>query len=145
MDLTATAGRSMPAPWRVAGVAACGCVAVALVDPSERSLTPPCPFRAVTGWWCPFCGATRAAGRLVRGDVAGAFGYHALLVVAAVPLVALWVAWAFPGRAPLLDRALAALRRGRAGVLVGVVAVLVAFTVARNTPLADTWLRHPGP
>lgn len=136
---------AVTAPWRVAGLAAAGCVAVALVDPADRTLTPPCPFQAVTGWWCPFCGATRAAGRVVRGDVAGGFGYNALVVVAAVPLLAAWVAWALPGHVAPLDRGLAALRRRRSGVIAGVAVLLVAFTVARNTPLADTWLRHPGP
>ena len=33
----------------------------------------PCPFRALTGWQCPFCGATRLGAALLHADLAGAF------------------------------------------------------------------------
>lgn len=32
-----------------------------------------CPFRLVTGWPCPSCGATRAVLLLLRGEVSAAF------------------------------------------------------------------------
>ncbi|MEM7339699.1 MAG: DUF2752 domain-containing protein [Actinomycetota bacterium] len=40
-----------------------------------------CPVRRCTGGYCPGCGLTRAAGSLARGDVAGSWQYHPLLVV----------------------------------------------------------------
>lgn len=41
-----------------------------------------CPYRRCTGGDCPLCGVTRSAGRLARGDVAGSFSLH--------PMVVLW-------------------------------------------------------
>jgi Protein of unknown function (DUF2752) len=49
-----------------------------------------CPFRALTGLPCPFCGGTTAAVRLGHGDLRGA--------VAASPIaVLLLAAWPFVG------------------------------------------------
>jgi Protein of unknown function (DUF2752) len=49
-----------------------------------------CPFRALTGLPCPFCGGTTAASRLGHADLRGA--------LAASPLaVALLIAWPFVG------------------------------------------------
>lgn len=127
-------------PWVAAGGAALACVVVAVVDPTQHQVTPLCPLQAATGWWCPFCGATRAASRLLRGDVVGALGYNAAFVVLLPLVIVAWVAWAFPDRTPALDP----LRRSarRIGVVVGV--LLAAFMVARNLPFAQDWLRHTG-
>lgn len=43
-----------------------------------------CPFALSTGMACPGCGMTRAAGQLLRGDLASAVNYHPL-----VPAIAL--------------------------------------------------------
>ncbi len=48
-----------------------------------------CLFRACTGLACPGCGMTRAAGRLVGGDVAGSLVMHPLLL----PLLAVAGIW----------------------------------------------------
>ncbi|MFN8051936.1 MAG: DUF2752 domain-containing protein [Acidimicrobiales bacterium] len=127
-------------PWMFAGAAVCGCVAVAVVDPTRHMVTPPCPMRALTGWWCPFCGATRAASRLLRGDLTSAFHYNAMFLLLLPLAAAFWFAWAFPARFTRLDPL-----RARATPIIGAaVALLVLFTVVRNTPLGDTWLRYPG-
>lgn len=50
-----------------------------------------CPFRAVTGFPCPWCGLTRAAHWLMHGDPARAFAINpldTLLLLVAVPAVA---------------------------------------------------------
>lgn len=53
-----------------------------------------CPFRRCTGGHCPGCGATRSLGRLVRGDLAGAWHRHPFVVLLAVQLtVAGGLAW----------------------------------------------------
>lgn len=39
---------------------------------------PACPFLALTGVPCPFCGLTRATIALGHGDVHGALGFHPL-------------------------------------------------------------------
>ena len=127
-------------PWTAAAVAACGCVAVGVVDPREHAMSPPCPFRTLTGWWCPFCGATRAASRLLHADVGSALRYNAPFVVLLPLVLTFWVAWAFPARFPRLDP----LRRHARPVISSIAALLVVFVVVRNTPLGETWLRYPG-
>ena len=110
-------------------VAAAGCVAlgvVAFVDPSQRTLTPPCPLRAMTGLDCPLCGATRATHALVRGDVLTALDFNVLYVVV-LPLVVLATAWwLFRGQVPGVVR--------RPSLRWAAVAAAVAFMVIRNLP-----------
>lgn len=133
------ARRGMSGPWALAAVGACACVAVAIVDPTKHQMTPPCPFRALTGWWCPICGATRAASRLIRGDLGSAFHFNAMFVTLLPVAVVAWVAWAFPQRFPWLDP----VRRRARPLLYAFAAIGVAFVVVRNTWAAD-WLRYPG-
>lgn len=58
-----------------------GSLAVATASDDGPTL---CPFALVTGMACPGCGMTRAVGRLVRGDLAGAIGYHPLVILVVV-------------------------------------------------------------
>jgi hypothetical protein len=54
----------------------------------------PCPFRALTGWECPFCGGTRLGAALLHGDVAAAFAYNPLVFMSLVlgtVVGALWI------------------------------------------------------
>lgn len=54
----------------------------------------PCPWRTLTGVDCPFCGATRAAASLARGDVIAALDHNALFVLVILPLaIASWGVW----------------------------------------------------
>lgn len=55
----------------------------------------PCPWRTLTGLDCPFCGATRSAASLARGDVVAALDHNALFVLVILPLaVVAWGIWA---------------------------------------------------
>ena len=66
-----------------------GAVVLGAVHLRHRPATM-CPFRALTGLPCPFCGGTTAACRLGHGDIRGA--------LAASPLgVALLLAWPLVG------------------------------------------------
>jgi hypothetical protein len=87
--------------------------AVALVDPGDGGASL-CPWRTLTGLDCPFCGATRAAASLARGDVVEALDHNALLVLVVLPLAAIaWVRWtrrSWQGRAtPVTNRSVAVL------------------------------------
>lgn len=58
------------------------------VDPASSDAFPQCVFLSLTGYKCPGCGGQRAVHALLNGDVAGAFRYNALLMIA-VPWIAL--------------------------------------------------------
>jgi Protein of unknown function (DUF2752) len=115
---------------------ACGLVAatayVAAVDPAERGVFPPCPFRSVTGWWCPGCGLTRATHHLLHGDMLGALRYNALTPLVLTLIAVLWLDWYARsiGKRPMLRRIPG--WATAAGILVA-----VTFAVLRNLPGVD--------
>ena len=97
-DLPADSTPVTPALLPAAPIAAaCGLVAagayIAAVDPSRGGIFPACPHRALTGWWCPGCGLTRATHHLVHADVIGALRYNALTPLVLSLVLFLWVDW----------------------------------------------------
>lgn len=102
---------------------------VALVDPHRSGRYPLCPWHAMTGTWCPGCGGLRAVHDLAHGQVAAAAGEN-LLVVALVPILALW--WISTRVGPWSGRRRLVLNP-RAVAFVAVVAL--TFTVLRNLPI----------
>ena len=54
----------------------------------------PCPFLALTGWLCPLCGGTRMGAALLHGDLAGAYGFNPVALVALTVLGAVAMVWA---------------------------------------------------
>lgn len=77
------------------GLAAVGFAAVAAIaSAGDDDGVVLCPFRRCTGGYCPGCGATRAANRLVRGDLAASWTHHPWVVLLAVQtaVVAGWFA-----------------------------------------------------
>jgi len=120
--------RRVAAPIAVGVAAATGCVALALLDPSEGGPVL-CPFRALTGLDCPGCGMTRAVSQAVRGQVGVAVGYNALVVLAVPVALYLYVTWL----ASACGRRLPPLRLGRRATA-AVIAGGVCFAVVRNLP-----------
>jgi len=80
----------------VAGVAA---VALANLSVPGRPSTL-CPFRAITGIPCPFCGGTTAAVRIGHLDVLGALRANPAVVVGALVVMAIPVATSVAGVGP---------------------------------------------
>jgi Protein of unknown function (DUF2752) len=119
------------ARWATLAAVAGATAYVGLVDPSGRGAYPPCPSRVLFGVDCPACGGLRGAHDLLRGHVGQALDHNLLLpgflAVLGVAL-ALWLL-------PLVGRTPRALRLPRRAT-VGAVALVGAFTVARNLPLA---------
>ncbi len=76
----------------VGGVVA-AVVAAALTGDGTENGPVLCPFRRCTGAYCPGCGGTRAVGRLLRGDLVGAWHQHPYVVLLAVQSVILGGAW----------------------------------------------------
>lgn len=128
--MTAIAATRLGGPASVAvGAVAAG--ALLLFRDPRTSTYLPCPLHAMTGLWCPGCGATRALGDLVRGDVASAMSANAIAVVLLFVGLAAWGVW------------VGARLRGRSfptppsRVVAAGVVVVVLFTVARNLPVGS--------
>ena len=107
---------------------------VAAVAPNAAGHYPTCPFLALTGWYCPGCGALRAVHALAHGDLSTALARNPAAVVAFAYIVVAWALW------------LARTVRGRPQrwlappwVLYTVLGAVVMFGVLRNVP-GWTWL-----
>jgi|SRR5580658_9420096 hypothetical protein len=61
-------------------------------DPTKNNFYPVCQFHALTGLYCPGCGATRASYQLLHGNFLLALHDNALLVLM-LPLMALRGMW----------------------------------------------------
>ena len=111
-----------------------GAVYVTAVDPSDGASIPTCPFRAVTGWWCPGCGLTRATHHLFHGDLPTAFRYNLLVVFVLALIVAAWTGWYAAVDRPPAGPHRPHPRLGRTPAAIGLLAV---FAVVRNLPAVD--------
>ena len=83
--------REIPRRYRVAAAAlVAGVAGVALYafNPETHGFYPRCPLYVLTGLQCAGCGTLRAAHSLLHGDIAQAFAFNPILVLA-VPLMAL--------------------------------------------------------
>jgi len=113
--------------------------ALLLARPPVDGAYPACPWRAITGWDCPFCGGLRAVAALAHGDWATAVDFN-LLVAIAVPaavLVALVAVVLGPRGAPLVGAL-----TSRPAFIVAAFAV-GGFFVLRMLPFAS-WLTTAG-
>ena len=116
-------------PGLVLLAAAATTTLLATVDPNEPGHYPTCPFLAVTGYYCPGCGSLRALHDLAHGDVAAALARNPLTVLAAGGLLVAFVMWS---RRSWLGRSRTWV--APAGILYGLLAVVLAFWVLRNVP-----------
>ncbi len=151
----ATAASEPPAPWSAlllarssrlerlrapllpAGLVGALAVAISLRDPHLPGSWGGCPWLALTGHYCPGCGALRAVHDLIHLDVVGAASSNLLLVLVAPVLVLAWLGWT---RRAWTGGARRAVRRGTtAALVISAAAATVAFTVLRNLP-SGAWL-----
>lgn len=127
----------MALPLALGATAACGCLAVAAMDPGDDG-APLCWSRTAFGVDCPFCGGLRATNALLRGNPVAALDHNVLLAIALPVTVLLWVWWmtrewrgveAPPPRVPIWITWVA-------------VVLLVVFGVARNLtgPALTRWM-----
>ena len=116
----------------MAGLAAGAAAFVGVAGTSTHGLIPPCPLHALTGVYCPGCGATRAVHALATGHLATA-AHDNVLLLAALPVIAVvWVSWFLRS----LGRPAPKLVPFSPRVTVAVAVVLVVFAVLRNIPAA---------
>jgi hypothetical protein len=103
-----------------------GALALAMLTPSDEGPTF-CPFALCTGIACPGCGMTRAASKLIRGDLGAALAYHPLVPIIGLQILAGWT-WFVLRRAgrvqPMRNRTLNA-------ILIATAAGLLAVWLAR--------------
>lgn len=104
------------------------------VDPREPGHYPTCPLLAITGLYCPGCGAMRALASLTDGNVPAAFGFNPLAVLAFVALLGIFGVWA-----ARQWRGTQKLTLTRPWVTVTLTVLVVAFWVVRNLP-GMSWL-----
>ncbi|MFI0445240.1 DUF2752 domain-containing protein [Actinomadura sp. 6N118] len=123
---------ALAAPLGTLAAVAAGVTLVALRDPHEPGHYPTCPFLALTGLYCPGCGAMRMVNSLTHGDVGAAFGMNPLLFLLLPVLGYLWAKWALrTARGEPMDSVL--FRPWAVGVFL---VVMVAYWVVRNLPFA---------
>ena len=53
-----------------------------IFDPSVCKVFPPCPFYAITGFYCPGCGSQRALHDILHMDLTGAVANNLLVIPA---------------------------------------------------------------
>ncbi len=119
---------------------AAGAALLLAFDPQSASGYPPCMFRRLTGLYCPGCGSTRGLARLLRLDLAGAWSFNPMLVLAGPYLgyhLLAFLAWGYGGwRLPVPG-----LRSPAVWLLL---ATILFFWVARNLPYAPFSCLAPG-
>lgn len=115
--------------------AATGLYFLAVVDPENSRLLPPCLFYRFTGLYCAGCGVSRALHDILNGHVWAGFRMNPL-AVAALPFLIGWLAAATVRH--LRGKPLPRLPSWLPWVAI---AVIVLFTVARNLPWEPfSWL-----
>ena len=111
----------------LSGLALAAAGALFIFDPTVTSWFPSCPFYALTGWLCPFCGSLRAFHALLHGHVGAALTLNPLTTAgAAAGLVAAAHDAMRPARAAAVDR-LVSICVGMPGL-----ALAAVFGVLRN-------------
>ena len=106
---------------------AAGVAALALSSSTDDGLLL-CPFRRCTGGYCPGCGGTRALGSLLRGDVAGSWRHHPIVLLITAQAAVVGLVWALAG-----PEARRAIRRRTDRLLVANAVVLVGIWILRLT------------
>lgn len=136
--VTPVAGRAAPdRPRLLAGASVLGAGLTLSAVYATTGVGLPCPFLALTGWSCPFCGGTRMGSALLHGDLGAAFAFNPLALIGVAllaVLTALWGLAAAGGPRVRPPRALAAWA-GRLGatrwLVIGLV-VATGYAVLRN-------------
>lgn len=114
-----------------------GVVAGALVvafweNPNEAGHYPGCPFLALTGFYCPGCGATRLVYALTHGDVGTAFGLNPLLFVLLPVFGYLYARWTVQTARGLPLRTVLF----KQPVVYAFLGLVVVYGIVRNLPFA---------
>ncbi|WP_460467222.1 DUF2752 domain-containing protein [Calidifontibacter terrae] len=127
-------GRRMIRPTTIGAGIVGASLLLHAVDPRSPGHYPTCPFLALTGFYCPGCGALRAIASLTHGDLPAAAGFNPMAVVAIAGLLVVFGRWTLRQWRGEPKRTLA-----RPWVTSALALVILVFWVARNIP-GWTWL-----
>jgi hypothetical protein len=101
-----------------------------IFEPGKSGFFPLCPFRLLTGFTCPGCGATRALHQVLHGNFETAFTLNPLLLIA-IPFLLF----------ALIRYSVIALRGGvprpfalPAPFTYAILFIILSFWIFRNTP-----------
>ena len=108
------------------------CVVLLFVPPGSphAKWLPKCMFHQLTGLYCPGCGATRALSAMLHGDVKASLHNNLLLFPLLTLIVFLIVK---PQTSP------------KQPFMIAILAIIFAFTVLRNIPVAPFTYLAPVP
>ncbi|MEV0283307.1 DUF2752 domain-containing protein [Kribbella sp. NPDC050820] len=132
-------GPVQPVDRRVLGLAATGVGGLGLAAVYQLSggrIGIPCLLHATTGLNCPFCGATRMAAALLRGDLVAAWYFNPVVLVLG-PVIGVAVgyqllAWSLESLRLVRLPRLTMSPRTVDWVVKGLIALFVVYGVARN-------------
>lgn len=119
---------------------AAGVTLLRVFDPATSTVFPPCPFRYVTGLYCPGCGSLRAVHQLLRGDFRAAWAMNPLTV-----MMSPFLAYGLACEALFYFRALRLPQFTLPGTWIrALCAAILLFGIARNIPVHPFDLLAPG-
>ncbi len=129
--------------WKIAaiaGILVSALLVIFVFDPAQSHVFPPCPFKKLTGLYCPGCGSLRAVHRILHGRFLAAFRLNPLMVIFSFIMVSIFVGLRLKGK--IAER----LRRLLSGASIGWIAlvVIVIYWFCRNIPFYPFTLLRPG-
>ncbi|MDZ7963042.1 MAG: DUF2752 domain-containing protein [Aulosira sp. DedQUE10] len=80
----------------LSGIIVLAAIVLYFFNPSNSSIYPPSPFRALTGLYCPGCGTLRALHQLLHGHILKAFNLNPLMMLAMPYLLYSYVSYSAP-------------------------------------------------
>lgn len=115
--------------WLMGGAGIAAAALLVVRDPHQAGSFGMCPSLALTGLYCPGCGALRGTHDLLTGNVGESLGHNVLLVPGL--LYVLW--WWVSELASAYGRDVPGPPRSR-GLAIFVLVLFVGFAVVRNLP-----------
>jgi len=116
-------------PIVITSLVGAGLATLAIRNPNVSGSYGFCPFKALTGVDCPFCGGLRGTYALLHGDFATAINHNLLLPLMLVALAVVLAVWWRGSLGPITATGLTS-----RWAIVAAVTVLVVFWVLRALP-----------
>jgi len=100
-------------------------------NPESSSLFPPCPFRYLTGSYCPGCGSMRALHQLLNGHLLKAVDFNILMIIS-LPFLMFYLVLA--SAFTVLEKPLPVIHLSSEWIW-AVFGLIIAYWVLRNIPV----------